>query len=164
MATVRGFQQARQQKAGRSFVVCRLERPGALPAEARKKNASPKETGRAIDEQAAAASQNEAEESDESEDEAAEAAGERTTRVRRPRGGMKVCENWRERDCEERLEEADKQGWATASTTLLSLKSLCGGGVPSSHIPLWLVLGVFFLFSLPHSEERLLNPFLLKKA
>ena len=24
-------------------------------------------------------------------------------------------------------------GWATASTTLLSLKSLCGGGVPSSH-------------------------------
>ena len=42
----------------------------------------------AIDRQAAAASQNEAEESDESEDEAAEAAGERTTRVRRPRGGI----------------------------------------------------------------------------
>ena len=43
----------------------------------------------------AAASQNEAEESDESED---EATGQRTSRVRRPRGGMKVsrCENWRE--------------------------------------------------------------------
>jgi len=27
-------------------------------------------------------------------------------------------------------EEADAQGWATASTTLLSLKSLCGGGPP----------------------------------
>ena len=36
----------------------------------------------------AAASQNEAEESDESED---EATGERTSRVRRPRGGMKVA-------------------------------------------------------------------------
>ena len=33
-------------------------------------------------------------------------------------------------------------GWATASTTLLSLKSLCGGGVPSSHPSL---LVIFFL-------------------
>ena len=30
-------------------------------------------------------------------------------------------ENW-ERETAKRLEEADKQGWATASTTLLSLK------------------------------------------
>jgi len=47
-------------------------------------------------------------------------------------------------------------GWATASTTLLSLKSLCGGGVPSSHrclrclfsffLFLALRLPVFFLF------------------
>ena len=36
-------------------------------------------------------------------------------------------------------------GWATASTTLLSLKSLCGGGVPSSHPSLG--LSVFFLFT-----------------
>jgi len=33
--------------------------------------------------------------------------------------------------------------WATASTTLLSLKSLCGGGVPSSHPSLG--VSVFFL-------------------
>ena len=38
----------------------------------------------------------------------------------------------------------DARGWATASTTLLSLKSLCGGGVPSSHPSLG--LSVFFLF------------------
>ena len=37
----------------------------------------------------------------------------------------------------------DARGWATASTTLLSLKSLCGGGVPSSHPSLG--LSVFFL-------------------
>ena len=42
---------------------------------------------RARDRQAAAASQNEAEESDATED---EATGERTTRVGRPRGGMKL--------------------------------------------------------------------------
>ena len=48
-------------------------------------------------------------------------------------------------------EEADAQGWATASTTLLSLKSLCGGGVPSSHPSLGLsvfFLSFFFLFLL----------------
>ena len=46
-------------------------------------------------------------------------------------------------------QEADHQGlgWATASTTLLSLKSLCGGGVPSSHPCLWVVCFLsFFLF------------------
>jgi len=37
----------------------------------------------------------------------------------------------------------DARGWATASTTLLSLKSLCGGGVPSSHPSLG--LSFFFL-------------------
>ena len=37
----------------------------------------------------------------------------------------------------------DARGWATASTTLLSLKSLCGGGVPSSHPSLG--VPVFFL-------------------
>ena len=30
-------------------------------------------------------------------------------------------------------EEADAQGWATAKHTFLPVKSLCGGGVPSSH-------------------------------
>jgi len=49
-----------------------------------------------------------------------------------------------ERDCEEREEETDDaQGWATASAPPLSLKSLCGGGVPSSHPSLG--LSVFFL-------------------
>ena len=53
--------------------------------------------------QAAAASQNEAEESDESEDETAgERQGERTTRVGRPRGGMKVALRELVRNCEER--------------------------------------------------------------
>ena len=37
----------------------------------------------------------------------------------------------------------DARGWATASTTLLPLNSLCGGGVPSSHPSLG--LSVFFL-------------------
>jgi len=50
------------------------------------------EAAKARDRQAAASSQNEAEESDESEDEAAGVeSGERTTRVRRPRGGMEVA-------------------------------------------------------------------------
>ena len=53
-------------------------------------------------------------------------------------------------------------GWATASTTLLSLKSLCGGGVPSSHPSL--ELSVFFLFSaieaavFPSRRERFSIP------
>ena len=42
------------------------------------------------------------------------------------------------------LLDAQGLGWATASTTLLSLKSLCGGGVPSSHPSLG--FSVFFLF------------------
>ena len=39
----------------------------------------------------------------------------------------------------------DARGWATASTTLLSLKSMCGGGVPSSHPSLapWAVRSLF---------------------
>jgi len=46
----------------------------------------------------------------------------------------------------------DARGWATASiTTLLSLKSLCGGGVPSSHPP---PLGCLFSFFLVCSENR----------
>ena len=64
---------------------------------------------RARDRQAAAPSQNEAEESDESED---DGAGERTTRVGRPRGGMEVAARIGERlrsCCEEREEEADAQ-------------------------------------------------------
>ena len=51
----------------------------------------------------------EAEESDESED---DGAGERTTRVGRPRGGMKVAARIGERlrsCCEEREEEVDAQ-------------------------------------------------------
>ena len=40
-------------------------------------------------------------------------------------------------------EEADAQGWAMDSATPLSLKSLCGGGMPSSHPSLG--LSVFFL-------------------
>ena len=47
-----------------------------------------REAARARDRQTTAASQNEAEESDESGE---ETAGERTTRVRRMRGGMKVA-------------------------------------------------------------------------
>ena len=64
----------------------KLEGPkyAARRAELRRKAG---EAARARDRQAAAASQNEAEERDESED---EAAGVRTTRVRRPRGGIKV--------------------------------------------------------------------------
>ena len=60
------------------------------------------EATRARDRQAAAPSQNEAEESDETED---EATGERTTRVGRPRGGMKVAARIGEgllRDCAKR--------------------------------------------------------------
>ena len=43
--------------------------------------------------------------------------------------------------------EADSQGlgWATASTTLLSLKFLCGGGVPSSGLRALACLFSFFL-------------------
>jgi len=86
--------------------------------------------------QAAASSRNEDEESDETED---EAAGERTTRARRPRGGMKVAGVWRigeglrgEIGRGRERETPKAQGWATAGTTLLSLKSkipvwLCGG-------------------------------------
>ena len=62
------------------------------------------------------------------------------------RGGMKVAARIGEGLRREIEKEADAQGlgWATASTTLLSLKSLCGGGVPSSHPPS-LGLAVFFL-------------------
>ena len=61
----------------------KLEGPGyaARRAELRRE-------ARARDRQAAAAAQNEAEESDETEE---EATGGRTTRVGRPRGGMKVA-------------------------------------------------------------------------
>ena len=56
-----------------------------------------------------------------------------------------LCETYSEEDepVEIQWKEADSLGWATASTTLLSLKSLCGGGVPSSHPSLG--LSVFFL-------------------
>jgi len=47
-------------------------------------------------------------------------------------------------------------GWATASTTLLSLKSLCGGGVPSSHPSLG--MSVFFLCLFKGVEWRGLAP------
>ena len=65
----------------------RLEGPGyaARRAELRRKA---KEAERTRERQAAAASQNEAEESDATEE---EATGGRTTRVGRPRGGMKVA-------------------------------------------------------------------------
>ena len=112
-----------------------MPRGGQSYAERRKK---PREQR---DRQAAASSQNEAEGSDATEE---EATGERTTGVGRPRGGMKVAARIGEGLRREiGKEEADSQGWATASTTLLSLKSLCGGGVPSSHPSLG--LSVFFL-------------------
>ena len=65
----------------------RLEGPGyaARRAELRRKA---KEAERTRERQAAAASQNEAEESDATEE---EATRERSTRVGRPRGGMKVA-------------------------------------------------------------------------
>ena len=65
----------------------KLEGPkyAARRAELRRKAG---EAARARDRQAAAASQNEAEESDATEE---EATRERTTRVGRPRGGMKVA-------------------------------------------------------------------------
>ena len=65
----------------------RLEGPGyaARRAELRRKA---QEAARTRDRQAAAASQNEAEESDATEE---EVTRERTTRVGRPRGGMKVA-------------------------------------------------------------------------
>ena len=69
----------------------KLEGPkyAARRAELRRKAG---EAARARDRQAAASSQDEAEESDESEDETAgERQGERTTRVGRTRGGMKVA-------------------------------------------------------------------------
>ena len=90
----------------------------------------------------ASASQNEAEESDATEE---EATRESTTRGGRPRGGMKVAARVGERLRREigrggRPRVGD--GWRI---TPLSLKSLCGGGVPSSHPSLG--LSVFFLFS-----------------
>ena len=45
-------------------------------------------------------------------------------------------------------------GWATASTTLLSLKSLCGGGVPSSPCPPLPPLGCLFFLSLSFRFPR----------
>jgi len=86
-----------------------------------------------------------AEESDESED---EAAGVRTTESEKTARGQAThkghCENWRERLQREigRGTRRPRVGWM-ASTTLLSLESLCGGGVPSSHPSLG--LSVFFL-------------------
>ena len=67
----------------------RLEGPGyaARRAELRRKA---QEAVRTRERQAAAASQNEAEESDATEEEATRES-ERTTRVGRPRGGMKVA-------------------------------------------------------------------------
>ena len=58
-----------------------------------------REAARARDRQTAAAFQNEAEESDESGE---ETAGERTTRVGRTRGGMKVAVRELVRNCGER--------------------------------------------------------------
>ena len=112
------------------------------------------EAASARDRQAAAASQDEADESDATEE---EATGGRTTRVGRPRGGMihEGCsENRRgtaKGDRKRQTTKAQGLGWATASTTLLSLKSLCGGGVPSSHPSLG--FSILFLFSkiLPRS-------------
>ena len=59
------------------------------------------------------------------------------------------------RDCEKRYEEADSPGWATASerTTPLFLKSLCGGGVPSSHPSLGCLFS-FFLFFLKRKQRK----------
>ena len=67
----------------------KLEGPGyaARRAELRRKA---KEAERTRERQAAAAAQNEAEESDATEEEAT-STRERTTRVGRPRGGMKVA-------------------------------------------------------------------------
>ena len=74
----------------------RLEGPGyaARRTELRRKA---QEAARTRDRQAAAASQNEAEERTEEE-----ATRERTTRVGRPRGGMKVAARIGEGHCEER--------------------------------------------------------------
>ena len=89
----------------------------------------------------------------------------RGRRERRDRGGNDRRENdesgttarWHEGCSENRRGTAkgDRKrqttkglGWATASTTLLSLKSLCGGGVPSSHPSLGLS-GFFLFFSHP---------------
>ena len=103
----------------------KLEGPkyAARRAELRRKAG---EAARARDRQAAAASQaDEADENDATEEETT--TGGRTTRVGRPRGGMKVAARIGEGLRREIEREADAQGWATASTTLLSLKSLCGG-------------------------------------
>ena len=76
----------------------KLEGPkyAARRAELRRKAG---EAARARDRQAAAASQDEADENDATEE---EATGGRTTRVGRPRGGMKVEQRESARDCEER--------------------------------------------------------------
>ena len=101
----------------------KLEGPeyAARRAELRRKAG---EAARARDRQAAAASQDEADGSDATEE---EATGGRTTRVGRPRGGMKVAARIGEglRREIERGRRPRVLGWATASTTLLSLKSLC---------------------------------------
>ena len=101
-----------------------------------------REAARARDRQTTAASQNvnEAEESDESGE---ETAGERTTRVGRTRGGMKVAARIGEKLRREIGRGGSPRGWATGLTPHFSLKSLCGGGVPSSHPSLG--LSVFFL-------------------
>ena len=76
----------------------KLEGPkyAARRAELRRKAG---EAARARERQAAAPSQNEGEESDATED---QATGERTTRVGRPRGDMKVAARIGEGGCEER--------------------------------------------------------------
>ena len=118
----------------------RLEGPGyaARRAELR---IEAREAARARDRQTAAAFQNEAEESDKSED---ETAGERTTRVGRTRGGMKVAARIGEKLRREIGSGRRPRVGDGYSTTLLSLKSLCGGGVPSSHPSFG--LSVFFLY------------------
>ena len=147
---------------------------------------SGKKAARARERQAAAASQDEAEESDATEE---EATRERTTRVGRPRTTARwhegCSENRRETAKRDRKRRTPKGGrrlahhtpllkipawWrravlpsslgvvrflsffmsATASTTLLPLKSLCGGGVPSSHPSLG--LSAFFLSFLDMSD------------
>ena len=73
-----------------------------------------KEAARTRDRQAAAASQDEAEESDATEE---EATRERTTRVGRARGGMKVAARIGETLRREIGRGGDAQGWVTASAS-----------------------------------------------
>ena len=86
-----GYARSGSQKCGPcARMLDKLEGPkyAERRAELRRKAREAARAGRARDRQTTAASQNEAEESDESGE---ETAGERTTRVGRTRGGMKVA-------------------------------------------------------------------------